>query len=74
MDFLPQMGTEYLDQTDLERGYLAVHEDASQVKLHLETNVHLKNHQFYSEYETTLRKEFKKHFKIKHYRREQEIN
>jgi len=36
---LPQMGPEYLDEGDLERGDLAVHEDACEVELHLETHV-----------------------------------
>lgn len=35
MDLLPQVGAEDLDEGDLERGDLAVHEDARQVQLHL---------------------------------------
>ena len=39
MNFLPQVGTEDLDKRDLESWNLAMHEDARQVELHLETNV-----------------------------------
>jgi hypothetical protein len=39
MYLLPQMGTEDLDQRDLEGRNLAVQEDASKVELDLETNV-----------------------------------
>lgn len=39
MYFLPEMGSEYLDQRDLERRDLAVQEDTSQVKLDLEANI-----------------------------------
>ena len=35
------MSTEDLDQTDLERGDLAVHEDTGQIKLDLETDVYV---------------------------------
>ena len=35
------MSTEDLDQTDLERGDLAVHEDTGQIELDLETNVYV---------------------------------
>lgn len=35
------MGTEDLDQGDLERRDLAVEEDASQIELHLETHVYV---------------------------------
>ena len=35
------MGTEDLDQTDLECGDLAVHEDTGQIKLDLETDVYV---------------------------------
>lgn len=38
VDLLPQMGTEDLDQRDLEGRNLSMHEDAGQVKLHLERN------------------------------------
>lgn len=38
---LPQVSTEDLDQTDFEGGDLAVHEDASQIKLDLETDVYV---------------------------------
>ena len=41
VDLLPEMSSEDLDQGDLESGDLAMHEDASQVKLHLETHIHL---------------------------------
>ena len=41
MDLLPQMGPEYLNQRDLQCGYLAMHEYTSQIKLHLETNVNV---------------------------------
>jgi len=36
---LPQVGTEDLDERNLECGDLAVHEDAREVELHLETDV-----------------------------------
>mmetsp|Transcript_98960 Transcript_98960/g.262867 ORF Transcript_98960/g.262867 Transcript_98960/m.262867 type:complete len:658 (-) Transcript_98960:4864-6837(-) len=42
VDLLPQVGSEDLDQRDLERGDLAVHEDAGEVQLHLETHVHVR--------------------------------
>ena len=38
---LPQVSPEDLDQGDLEGGDLAVHEDASQIQLHLEAHVHI---------------------------------
>ena len=41
VDFLPQVSTENLDEGDLQSRNLAVHEDSSQVQLHLETHVHL---------------------------------
>ena len=41
VDLLPQVSPEDLDEGDLQSGDLAVHEDASQIKLHLETHVHL---------------------------------
>ena len=41
LTLLPQMCTEDLDQGDLQRWDLAVHEDTSQVKLHLETDVNV---------------------------------
>ena len=39
VDLLPQMGAEDLNERDLERGDLAVHENARQIELHLETDV-----------------------------------
>jgi hypothetical protein len=36
---LPQVRSEDLDQTDLERRDLAVHEDTSQIELNLESDV-----------------------------------
>ena len=39
VDLLPQMGTEDLDEGDLESGNLAVQENAGQIELDLETNV-----------------------------------
>lgn len=42
MDFLPQVSPENLNEGDLQRGDLAVHEDSSQVKLYLKTDIHLK--------------------------------
>ena len=39
VNLLPQMGTEYLNQTDLESGDFTVHEDTRQIQLHLETDV-----------------------------------
>ena len=41
LTLLPQVRTEDLDQTDLEGRDLAVHEDTSQVKLHLETDINV---------------------------------
>ena len=41
LTLLPQMCTEDLDQGDLQRWDLAVHEDTSQVKLHLETDINV---------------------------------
>ncbi len=38
---LPQVSPEDLDQGDLEGGDLAVHEDASQIQLHLETHINI---------------------------------
>jgi len=37
--FLPQMCSEDLDQRDLERWYLAMHEDAGEVELNLKADV-----------------------------------
>lgn len=42
MNLLPQVSPEDLNEGDLQCWDLAVHEDSSQIKLHLETNVHLK--------------------------------
>lgn len=42
MDFLPQVSPENLNEGDLERGDLAVHEYSRQVKLYLKTDIHLK--------------------------------
>ena len=39
VDLLPEMRAEDLDEGDLERGNLAVHEDAGEVELHLEAHV-----------------------------------
>ena len=39
--FLPEVSSENLDERDLQSWDLAVHEDARQVQLHLETDVHL---------------------------------
>lgn len=41
MDLLPKMGTEDLDQRDLERWDLAVEEDASQIELHLKSDLQI---------------------------------
>lgn len=41
MDLLPQVGTEDLDERNLQCRDLAVHEDTSQIQLHLETNIDL---------------------------------
>jgi len=38
---LPQVSPEDLDEGDLEGGDLAMHEDASQIQLHLEAHVHI---------------------------------
>ena len=39
VDLLPEMRSEDLDEGDLQRGNLAVHEDAGEVELHLEAHV-----------------------------------
>lgn len=41
MHLLPQVSPEDLDEGDLEGGNLAMHEDACQIQLHLETHVHI---------------------------------
>lgn len=41
VDLLPQVSSEDLDKRDLQGGDLAVHEDTSQVQLHLKAHVHL---------------------------------
>lgn len=41
MDLLPQVSAEDLDERDLQRGDLAMHEDPGQVQLHLKAHVHL---------------------------------
>lgn len=41
MDLLPQVSSEDLDERDLQCGDLAVHEDTSQVQLHLKAYVYL---------------------------------
>mmetsp|Transcript_39335 Transcript_39335/g.83813 ORF Transcript_39335/g.83813 Transcript_39335/m.83813 type:complete len:1257 (-) Transcript_39335:3240-7010(-) len=41
VDLLPQVRSEDLDQRDLQGGDFAVHEDAGQIQLHLETNIHV---------------------------------
>jgi hypothetical protein len=38
---LPEVRAEDLDERDLERRQLAVHEDAREVELHLEADVHV---------------------------------
>ena len=42
VDLLPQVRAEDLDEGDLQRRNLAVHEDAGQIQLHLETDVHVR--------------------------------
>mmetsp|Transcript_12946 Transcript_12946/g.36299 ORF Transcript_12946/g.36299 Transcript_12946/m.36299 type:complete len:360 (+) Transcript_12946:1817-2896(+) len=42
VDLLPQVSPEDLDQRDLQRRNLPVHEDACQVQLNLETHVHVR--------------------------------
>ena len=42
MDLLPEVRAEDLDEADLQSGDLAVHEDARQVELDLEADVHLR--------------------------------
>lgn len=42
MNLLPQVSSEDLDQRDLEGRDFTVHEDSSQVQLHLETHIYLK--------------------------------
>lgn len=41
MHLLPQVSPEDLDEGDFERWDLAMHEDACQIQLHLETHVHI---------------------------------
>lgn len=41
MDLLPQVSSENLDEGNLQRGDLAMHEDPCQIQLHLEPNIHL---------------------------------
>lgn len=41
MDLLPQVSSENLNERNLQRGYLAVHEDACQIQLHLKPNIYL---------------------------------
>lgn len=41
VDLLPQVSSEDLDQGDLQSWNLSVHEDPSQIELHLETDVHI---------------------------------
>lgn len=41
VNLLPQVGPEDLNEGDLQCGDLSMHEDSSQVKLHLETHVDL---------------------------------
>lgn len=43
VDLLPQVGTEDLDEGDLERWDLAVHEDACEIQLDLESDVHVRS-------------------------------
>lgn len=43
MNLLPQVSSEDLDQGDLESGNFAMHEDSSEIQLHLETDIYLKN-------------------------------
>lgn len=42
MNLLPQVSPEDLNEGDLQCGDLAVHKDSCQVKLYLETHIHLK--------------------------------
>lgn len=42
VDLLPQVGTEDLDQGDLQGGDFPVHEDSCKIQLDLETHVHLR--------------------------------
>ena len=42
VDLLPQVRAEDLDQANLQRRDLAVHEDAGQIQLHLEADVHVR--------------------------------
>ena len=39
VNLLPQMGTEDLNQVDLQRRYLAVHENSRQIQLDLEADI-----------------------------------
>ena len=41
VDLLPQVSSEDLDQRDLQSRNLAMHEDPSQIELHLETDIHV---------------------------------
>lgn len=55
MDFLPQVSPEDLNEGDLQSGDLAVHEDSSQIKLHLETDVDLKEERHFHDSSFFLR-------------------
>lgn len=43
MNLLPQVSPEDLDQGNLEGGNFAMHENSSEIQLHLETHIHLRN-------------------------------
>ena len=43
MDLLPQVSSEDLNETDLQGGNLAVHENAGEIQLHLKTHVDIRS-------------------------------
>lgn len=45
MNLLPQVSSKDLNEGDLQCGDLAMHKDSRQIKLYLETYVHLKTKQ-----------------------------
>lgn len=41
MDFLPQVGSKYLDQRNFKSGNFSVHKDTGKIQLNLETNINV---------------------------------
>ena len=70
------MSTENLNQGNFQRWYFPVHEDASQVQLHLETDVHLKKKNTTSYVEAFQKQEYGENskWKLRHAIEEYEEN